>query len=310
MTKRLILSLAMALSAACLHCAGGAEELRILYTSSLNGNLDGCSCASLPRAGLVKSAASLRRLRGGGTAFLLDAGDVFPVTGDDALAHEILGAYGDLGYDCVAVGDQEFSGGVQGILERLGKFPFLSNNLMICPTERCVPVSLAPLTLRKGPFSIGVFSLIDPSVFALHPKTLTDLLKVSPPDAAAGTAVGRLRENGVDLVVLLYHGLHENALALAARVPGIDVIILGHEQMLIDAEEAGSTVLVSPGEEGNRVGVLTVSFPQGKPRYRNSFKVSSYRDDPDDGPVRERIERYRRATILGGQYLYPEKAPP
>ncbi len=310
MRRRLVLSLAMAFSAASLACAGGGEELRILYTSSLNGNLDGCDCASLPRAGLVKSAASLRRLRGGGAAFLLDAGDVFPATGDDELAREILGAYEDLGYDCVAVGDQEFSGGVQGILGSLGKFPFLSNNLMICPTERCVPVSLSPLMLRKGRFSIGVFSLMDPSVFALHPKTLTDLLKVSPPDAAAGAAVGRLRESGVDLVVLLYHGLHENALRLASRVPGIDVIILGHEQMLIDAEEAGSAVLVSPGEEGNRVGVLTVSFSRGKPRYRNSFKASSYHDGPDDVPVRERIERYRRSTTLGGRYLYPQKAPP
>ncbi len=300
MRKRFVLSLAMALSAASPACAGGGEEeLRILYTSSLNGNLDGCDCASLPRAGLVKSAASLRRLRGGGTAFLLDAGDVFPVTGDDELAREILGAYADLGYDCVAVGDQEFSGGVQGILERVGKFPFLSNNLVICPPGRCVPVSLAPLVLRKGRFSIGIFSLIDPSVFALHPKTLTDLLKVSPPDAAAGTAVERLRESGVDLVVLLYHGLHENALRLASRVPGIDVIILGHEQMLIDAETVGSTVVVSPGEEGNRVGVLTVSLSRGEKLFSNSFKLFNHQKDPDDGPVRERVERYRRATTLG-----------
>ena len=44
---------------------------------------------------------------------------------------------------------------------------------------------------------------------------------------------------------------------MAARVPGIDLIVVGHEQRLVLPRLVDGTLLVSPGEEGNSVGMLT-----------------------------------------------------
>jgi hypothetical protein len=60
-------------------------------------------------------------------------------------------------------------------------------------------------------------------------------------------------------------------------------------------------MLVSPGEEGNRVGMLELTIAQtvaGWPRVArsaNSFRLFSYESDPDDPLVRQRIEDYRGA---------------
>ena len=61
--------------------ASGASGLTVLYTSSLNGNLDGCACRSQPRAGLATRAAWLRALPGRDAAVLVEAGNVLAGTG-------------------------------------------------------------------------------------------------------------------------------------------------------------------------------------------------------------------------------------
>ena len=63
-----------------------------------------------------------------------------------------------------------------------------------------------------------------------------------------------LRKEKVDIKVLLYHGGYESAVKLAKSIEGIDVIVVGHEQKLIEAEKAGKTIIVSPGAEGNYLG--------------------------------------------------------
>ena len=76
--------------------AGGSGEgvaaentFSILYTSSLNGNIDGCECKSGPKTGLVKRAHFLRSydLQ---RSVLVDTGDIFDVLPDELLSDLIL----------------------------------------------------------------------------------------------------------------------------------------------------------------------------------------------------------------------------
>lgn len=70
-----------------------------------------------PVAGLVKRAAFLRSLETSGPSLILDAGDIFDEYPDPDLAAHILQVYAELGYDAIAVGDQEFTNGAAGLLE-------------------------------------------------------------------------------------------------------------------------------------------------------------------------------------------------
>jgi 2',3'-cyclic-nucleotide 2'-phosphodiesterase (5'-nucleotidase family) len=290
------IGLALLLSAALLPAAGGGERgVTILYSSSLNGNLDGCACKGSPKAGLVKRAAWLKAHRERDRSVLVDAGDILDVFPDELLSHAILDTYADLGYDAVAVGDQEISDGVQALLDYRERYPLVSHNLSICPDEnRCVFFSLEPPMLTRGLLRIGLIALIDPGVFALYPEDIRAAVKVSSPRAVASSMLQDLRERGAELVILLYHGRYEEAKSLALELKGLDVVVVGHEQRLIDAERVGTTLLVSPGGEGNRLGILSVSLDErGRVRFENRFELFRWESSPDDPAVRERIEAYR-----------------
>src|SRR4030042_573075 len=92
--------------------SGCARSESLLWDSaSLDGNLDGCTCVSQPRAGLVKRAAFLRTAPQRSRALLVDAGDLFGTRRDDQLAAELLENYDELGADAIAMGDQGLSPG-------------------------------------------------------------------------------------------------------------------------------------------------------------------------------------------------------
>lgn len=287
-------------------------SVTLLYTASLNGNLDGCHCRSQPRAGLARRAAWLRAAPEAHDALLVDCGDVLSVEPDELLAAAVLDTYAELGYAALAVGDQELSEGVPRLLsyaERHAKdLVLLGNNLQLCPDERtCVLLSPRPHVVERRGVNIGLFALVDPQVFRLVPPPLASRVKASDPQAAAEVAVRALREAGAKVVVGLYHGPYESALALTRRVKGVDVLLVGHEQRLIDARRSGQTIVASPGEEGNRVGILELAIDrQGRIAFQNRFRLLDYENDPDDPVVRERIFAYK---VEMRRRLYNAPAP-
>lgn len=269
-------------------------KITIYYSATLNGNLDGCDCKGQPRAGLVKRAAYLRDIEDRSDKLILDAGDLLDVFPDELMAEEILTVYSELGYDAMALGDQEFSNGLEKLLGYRERFPLISHNISICQDEtRCYIFTLSPLVLEKAALKIGIVSLIDPRVFSFYPEDLRSHLQMTPLEAAAETMAEGLRQIGVDITVLLFHGVYESAAELVRNVPGFDVAIVGHEQRLMPAITTGDTIVVSPGEEGNRLGILELVVSNGNiTSYSNTFRLFEYEVDPDDDSVRERIDRY------------------
>ena len=104
-----------------------------------------------------------------------------------------------------------------------------------------------------------MIALLDPQVFDLYPEEFKRRIKVEPPDQAASVQVAGLRAQEVDWIVVLYHGPLQEAERLARQVPGIDLIVAGTSSACRSpAWSRGDTLLVSPGEEGNRLGILTL----------------------------------------------------
>lgn len=279
--------------------AAAEERFTVLYTASLNGNMDGCDCPGLPRAGLVKRAAALRARADRGRTLLVDAGDIFDSYPDLALSDIIIETYRELRYDAAAVGDQEFSNGPQALLDRRQAVPFLCGNLIICPDEtRCEFFSPAPLVVEKAGLRVAVQAVLDPNAFVLHPGELGSSVKLGEPRFAIEGFLEYARAERAALTVLLYHGRYESAReAVSAATASVglrpDVVVVGHEQRLIDAETDRGTVYVSPGEEGNRIGMLELSIGEAGPRIvSNRFRLMSYSDDPDDPAAAARYARY------------------
>ena len=297
-------------------------SVTILYTASLNGNLDGCSCKLDPKAGMVKRAYYLRdlykRLKSDvlsspvgeeGTILLVDAGDILDKYPDEFLAREILEVYGELGYELISVGDQEFSNGIDKLMAYKREFPLISHNLTIRSAENQFTLfSPSPLIVQKGDYKIGIISLLGPESIDTHPDLHADKIKIIPPQKAAADNIRLIDDGRVDLSVLMYHGNASEVFELVQGVPGFDVVILAHEQMLLEPLIMDGSIIVSPGEQGNRIGILKLNLSKDKKgvqSYTHRFKLFEFSPenandpeaDPDDPDVRERIDRYIKSFL-------------
>ena len=279
----------------------GRQTITLFYTASLQGNLDGCDCKHIPRAGFVKRAYFLNNQKMVGEPILVDAGDIFEISAEPILSELILKSYKDLGYVAVATGDQELSLGIDKVAEWASMYPLVSHNLLIGKIHSDNTLSNLPKIVQRGRVRVAILSLIEEASLAKRDIGSDPEYRIISPHIAAEAGIDEARARGAVLFIVLFHGRIAAAEELAGQVKDIDIIIVGHEGTLMDLERVDKTVLVSPGEEGNWIGIMKVNLQRGRiRRIENKFKDFSYKDDPDDPAIRERIEKYETdlRTIL------------
>ena len=287
---RLLILLSVGL---CALQVGAEATFTIYYTASLNGNLDGCNCDMNPVAGLVKRAAFLRNIEPTGPTLILDAGDVFDEYPDPDLERHILEIYGELGYDVIALGDQELAAGVRAVGRYRTAHPLICHNLSFPGRQSGMALfTPAPVIIERAGFRIAVIALLDAS-------TVDDAaegeFRIVDPVSTARQMLASVQRSAVDLTVALYHGPFGCAADLVKTCPGIDVVIFAHEQQLVAPRKRGSTVFASPGKDGGHLGILTLHVgSRGIEKIENEFRFFSYSKDPDDPAVLNRINTYRQ----------------
>jgi len=274
----------------------GEESISIYYSASLNGNLDGCNCDMNPVAGLVKQAAFLRSHEPPNLSLLVDAGDILDELPDEELARHILDVYAELGYNAIAVGDQELSNGLGKLFEYSQRYPLICHNLFVLTENGAVSFSGDPLNFKIGNLRICMFALIDPCLTDDTDRE-QNTIRIASPVSTAERLLGGCQQLEADLTIVLLHGSLPSAVNLVENVTGIDLLIFAHEGQLLPPQTIGNTVLVSPGNEGNYLGNVTVTVRPDTPdtigNVENRFVYFSYSDDPDDPAVRERIRTYK-----------------
>jgi hypothetical protein len=204
-------------------------------------------------------------------------------------------------YDAIALGDQEFVLGV-GRLRQLKneyKLPFICANVLDASGQTVFPASViwtVPNPGRRGaPVKVGIFAVVADRAFGFPALEWRTGLKVDPPVEAARRQVELLTHAGCDLIVALSHQELEDSRAMAAAVPGIDVIVCGHdERVLPKGERVGKTLLVSTGESGRIMGALALASPlepKGRPQVNLTMTELSAQM-PDAQPVMDLYWQY------------------
>ena len=278
-------------------------EVRILYTASLNGNLTGCDCWGYPEAGLDKRAYWFAGHPKSAGDILLDAGNILEEGRQQVLADLILETYRELGYDAVAVGLNELAEGPDVLAGRAADRPgrpepmLLSHNLVLDGR----PLASEPLYLNAGEDQgtpVAVVSLADPDWFEPYRHLLGGRLTIADPLTVLSETVGQAGDRGASALVLLAHGREswirefmDEASGVLAEGPPVAAVVLAGEEKLIEDRLAGGIPLVSPGEEGNRLGVLEVR-PGRRTRWRNEFIEFHYLG-PSDPRVARRGDEYQ-----------------
>ncbi|MBI9103435.1 MAG: hypothetical protein JEY99_13540 [Spirochaetales bacterium] len=269
------------------------NKVDIFFTSSINGNLDGCECVAVPRAGLVSTGVYLRQ-RDLSDSILVDLGDFMDVYPDDLLADNIFHVFSELNYDLLSLGDQEFTEGLDYLLEKAELYPFINNSLRINGSL----ISDSPVIIEREGRRIGFASIIDPQVFYFHPANIKEALVVEDINEASDRLLSELDNMDTQARVLLFHGPSNKAEALFQDDEAWDFVLFAHDQKLHQENDGGNRYIASPGDNGNRVGRATIYFDgDNVERIDGDFIYFDYMEDPRDPVIKKRLDLYKKEMI-------------
>ena len=230
----------------------------LLFCANNEGVLAACGCPSNPSGGLAKRQDLIEHFRRTRSAVVLvDAGDLFSDRKNDIKAAYIARVVAKSGYDAIGLGDQEFMLGADMLrrLQRDERIPFLCANVRDAAGEHVAPPHRI---LDVAGLKIGVFAVIADQVYGWPPMEWRTGLKVDPPATVARREVEALK--ACDLVVALSHQPIDETRALARDVPGIHVVVSGHDETaLLKPERIGTALVVGTGQAGRILGALSLA---------------------------------------------------
>src|SRR2546425_6967240 len=163
-----------------------------------------------------------------------------------------------LGTDAVGAGEKELRFGysfLKANIERSG-LPVVCANIFMKASGK---PALTPYIIKKiGSVKVGIFALMNDKV-AYGPSQ--DSLRVEDPSIAAKRVLAEMKKKGATVTVLLSQLGKVESEDLAAAVPGIDVVIVGHaNSLLMKGRMIKNTVATYGGEQGQYVGRTIVSL--------------------------------------------------
>jgi hypothetical protein len=193
------------------------------------------------------------------------------------------------GYEVAAIGEKEMNYGVDFLLEqvRQGKFDAVCANLH---TKTDSSLIFPPYTIKEvAGVKIGFLGLLDDNPRRVGVFEQLENAYASNYVAAANRWLPEVREES-DLVVALAHVGLGNARSLAEKVPGFDVILVGHGgDRTAVAEKIGKTILVKSGSNSSSIGTLLLALDDDE---RIVGFDGSARTLQKEGRTNPKVERY------------------
>jgi hypothetical protein len=239
-------------------CGGGGDpRLLVVTTNDVAGKTSPCGCHT-PKGGLARRATFLDSVRAVRRRVLaVDAGGFFPTSDDEREAAPfMLQAMRRLGTQAAGVGPGELRFGYAFVREnaRSCGVPLVCANLS--RTAGGQPAFERWRVLEAGGDTVGVFGLVGETA-DLGPAR--DSLRIEPVEESARRAIEALRARGAVVIILLSQLGQDAGERLAARVPGIDLLVGGGRvATLSHGVRLGHTVAVYGGSEGWQVGAADV----------------------------------------------------
>jgi hypothetical protein len=263
-----------------------AKEITILYSGETHAMLYTCSCPIENDGGIARRATLLKQLRKENPDVLvLDSGGFFAGGLLDEYTQNTqldtqrtlvnLKAMELMKYDAVAVGDDEFDFGREFFQENIvkTKLNFLSCNLK---AEKVLPFIIKDVSGIK----VGITGVTSPAA-----AQKAGGLQITDHMASVAAAVSAAKQAGANIIVLLSHLGENEDLNLINSVPGIDIIITGHNKGKEEPySKIGNTVLLRPTWQGRKLGKATFEV---KDNSVTTLKVENIRlsdklaDDPE-----------------------------
>ncbi|MFC3773330.1 bifunctional metallophosphatase/5'-nucleotidase [Paenibacillus sp. GCM10012303] len=305
---------------AALFQADGQVRITIVETSDLHGSLLPVRYAnnSPAESGLAKIATLLRQQREiakreGGFVLAVDNGDLIQGTPlayyhariDNRPADPMVLALSELKFDAAVIGNHEFNYGLDVLNKAIGEsaFAWLSANIVREGTEE--PAFGRPYVIREfGGATVAVLGLTTPYIPNWeNPSHIQGLDFIDAVETAKRWVPYLRDERKADVVVISYHGGFESdpvtgvaserqtgenqGYRLCMEVPGIDVLLTGHQHRELAGLSINGVTIVQPGYLGQQAGIVKLKLGKSGGRWRVADKssellsVSGIVPDPD-----------------------------
>ncbi|MBM4300084.1 MAG: hypothetical protein FJ121_00910 [Deltaproteobacteria bacterium] len=271
--------------------------LKILYVNDFHGFAEPYkpTGSDAPLGGIAYLAGAVDRARGKSPSLLLAAGDMIQGNAWANLFRgkstiEVMNA---MKFDAMVVGNHEFDFGPRVLKERMAqaRFPMLGANVKGLP-------ALKPYVIKNlQGVRIAIIGVVTPDTpVTTHPRNVAGL-SFSTPESAVKKYLPQLKGRA-DVVVVLSHCGFQADKELAARVPGIDVIVGGHSHTkMLQPERVGRTIIVQAWEHAKALGVLNLKVKNGKVvGFDGALEEISPATGAANCQVQDIVARYERQT--------------
>lgn len=200
-------------------------------------------------------------------SLLLDGGDTWhgSMTSFLTKGQDMVNVMNALGVDAMT-SHWEWTYGterVKEIVENELKFPFLGANIFDAEWDE--PAFEPYKIFERGGVRIGVIGQAFPYMPIANPKWMFPEYSFGIRQERMQQVVTELREEGVDLVVVLSHNGFDVDKKMAGRVQGIDVILSGHTHDAVpEPVLIGETILIASGSNGKFISRVDLDVRDGR----------------------------------------------
>ena len=260
-----------------------ADRIQLLHTDDIHGRLDyetvKSGSTSFQQGGMAMVASQVRALRSRAAperTLLVDAGDAWQGTfiSNANKGEAVTKAMSLMKYDAMAVGNHDFDWG-QDILAQRAKeasFPFLATNVVETKTGK-LPLYLKPYVVKDtGLAKVGILGVTNPQGNTIVKATSVAGLQFGPA-AQVQPFLTELKQQA-DIVVVVAHIGSADAAQLARDVPGIDVIVAGHDHQPVQtARVEGKTTIVDSGAYTQYLGHLEIVVDPATHKMKDAIRA-------------------------------------
>ncbi len=242
--------------------------IRILTTPDIHSHLFGMSDNDTgTRIGRIGALAESLGEEEESTLYLF-AGDL----GEGSFYHRYAGipevtAYSMAGVDVAVPGNHafDFSTGMFKEWVTNASYPIICANLDF--TDSTLNDTVKDyVILDAGGAKVGIFGIITPQLEKI--VTLdANVIVYDTTGEIGNAAVKSLKEEGADIIIALTHQDKEEDVELAESVPGIDLIIGGHDHLVwnetVTSHDGTKTLIVHSGKYGEEMDTVDITIVNG-----------------------------------------------
>ncbi|MBU1147999.1 MAG: hypothetical protein KKD11_06560 [Candidatus Omnitrophica bacterium] len=248
-------------------CLAKSQELTIVFTGDMRGELENCHCPKDDFGGLNRRYEYLSEVRKKvDDVLLLDVGDVLPLLTADLKKEDVarnasisFEAMRLMQYDVMNIGESDLVLGESFLRDQQDAMPFpmISANIVDKNTEELFSEPYIIKTMKNG-LRVGIIGIVNER-YVVNSKRL-DIL---PNKKIISKYIPELKAKS-DIIIALGHLGLPYSIDLAESVEGIDVILSGHwDAQSQEPMKINDTLVMPTSYHSRKIGRLDLKLSKG-----------------------------------------------